>query len=75
MIVMEFFDGAVELGDHIDERVIDEACGSSATCGTPASHRDVKPANLMVRRPPAAHRSSSCRSGRRRGARPSTWRT
>jgi tRNA A-37 threonylcarbamoyl transferase component Bud32 len=50
MIVMEFFDGAVELGDaDIDEQVIDEGLRLVRDLWDAGlSHRDVKPANLMV---------------------------
>ena len=38
MIVMEFFDGAVEIGEaEIDDGVIDRDCDWSARCGTRAS--------------------------------------
>jgi hypothetical protein len=37
LLVTEFFDGAVELGEaEINEQVIDDGLGSSAGCGTPA---------------------------------------
>ncbi|HEY7400457.1 MAG TPA: RIO1 family regulatory kinase/ATPase [Actinomycetota bacterium] len=51
MIVMEFFDGAVEIGDaEIDDTVIDEGLGLIRRMWeTGLAHRDVKPANLMVR--------------------------
>ncbi len=50
MIVMEFFDGAVEIGEaEIDDRVIDEGLQLIRTMwDAGVAHRDVKPANLMV---------------------------
>ncbi|HEU4353968.1 MAG TPA: RIO1 family regulatory kinase/ATPase [Actinomycetota bacterium] len=50
MIVMEFFDGAVELGDaEIDEQVVDEGLRLVRNLWDAGlAHRDVKPANLMV---------------------------
>jgi membrane-associated phospholipid phosphatase/tRNA A-37 threonylcarbamoyl transferase component Bud32 len=51
MIVMEFFDGAVEIGDaDIDDGVIDQGLGLVRRMWDEGlAHRDVKPANLMVR--------------------------
>lgn len=51
MIVMEFFDGAVEIGEaQVDERVIDQGLQLVRTMWDEGlAHRDVKPANLMVR--------------------------
>jgi tRNA A-37 threonylcarbamoyl transferase component Bud32 len=50
MIVMEFFEHAVELGDAaVDERVIDEGLRLVREMWDAGlAHRDVKPANLMV---------------------------
>ena len=51
MIVMEFFDGAVEIGDaEIDDGVIDQGLSLIREMWDEGlAHRDVKPANLMVR--------------------------
>jgi membrane-associated phospholipid phosphatase/tRNA A-37 threonylcarbamoyl transferase component Bud32 len=51
MIVMEFFDGAVEIGEaEVDESVIDQGLGLIRQMWDQGlAHRDVKPANLMVR--------------------------
>jgi len=51
MIVMEFFDGAVEIGEaEIDDGVIDQGLGLVRQMWDAGlAHRDVKPANLMVR--------------------------
>ena len=51
MILMEFFDGAVEMGDAaIDDRVIDEGLFLVRRLWDAGlAHRDIKPANLMVR--------------------------
>ncbi|HJU57401.1 MAG TPA: phosphatase PAP2 family protein [Actinomycetota bacterium] len=51
MIVMEFFDGAVEIGEaEIDDGVIDQGLALVRQLWEAGlSHRDVKPANLMVR--------------------------
>jgi membrane-associated phospholipid phosphatase/tRNA A-37 threonylcarbamoyl transferase component Bud32 len=51
MIVMEFFDGAVEIGDaEIDDAVIDQGLALVRQLWEAGlAHRDVKPANLMVR--------------------------
>src|SRR5438874_13076393 len=48
---MEFFDGAVELGDaEVDDGVIDEGLRLIRKLWDAGlAHRDVKPANLMVR--------------------------
>ncbi len=50
MIVMEFFDGAVEIGvAEVDDSVIDQGLGLVRTMWDEGlAHRDVKPANLMV---------------------------
>jgi membrane-associated phospholipid phosphatase len=50
MIVMEFFDGAVEIGEaDVDDSVIDQGLGLVRTMWDEGlAHRDVKPANLMV---------------------------
>ena len=50
MIVMEFFHGAVELGDaEIDEHVIDQGLQLIRRMWESGlAHRDIKPANLMV---------------------------
>jgi tRNA A-37 threonylcarbamoyl transferase component Bud32 len=51
MIVMEFFDGAVEIGDaEIDDAGIDEGLQIVRKMwDVGLAHRDIKPANLMVR--------------------------
>jgi membrane-associated phospholipid phosphatase/tRNA A-37 threonylcarbamoyl transferase component Bud32 len=51
MIVMEFFDGAVEIGEaDIDDGVIDQGLGLVRKMWDEGlAHRDIKPANLMVR--------------------------
>jgi tRNA A-37 threonylcarbamoyl transferase component Bud32 len=51
MIVMEFFDGAVEIGDaEIDDKVIHQGLALIREMWDEGlAHRDVKPANLMVR--------------------------
>jgi tRNA A-37 threonylcarbamoyl transferase component Bud32 len=51
MLVSEFFDGAVELGEaEVDEGVIDEGLGIIRRLWDAGMvHRDVKPANLLVR--------------------------
>ncbi len=50
MIVMEFFDGAVEIGEAtVDQTVIDEGLALVRKMwDLGVAHRDVKPANLMV---------------------------
>jgi tRNA A-37 threonylcarbamoyl transferase component Bud32/membrane-associated phospholipid phosphatase len=51
MIVMEFFDGAVEISEaEVDDDVIDQGLALvRAMWDAGLAHRDVKPANLMVR--------------------------
>jgi tRNA A-37 threonylcarbamoyl transferase component Bud32 len=51
MIVMEFFDGAIEIGDaDVDEAIIDDGLALVRSLwDTGLAHRDLKPANLMVR--------------------------
>ncbi|HEY6568365.1 MAG TPA: phosphatase PAP2 family protein [Actinomycetota bacterium] len=51
MIVMEFFDGAVEIGEaDIDVTVVDQGLSLIRDMWDDGlAHRDVKPANLMVR--------------------------
>ena len=51
MIVMEFFEGAVEIGDaEIDDGVVDQGIRLIRHLWDAGlAHRDVKPANLMVR--------------------------
>jgi membrane-associated phospholipid phosphatase/tRNA A-37 threonylcarbamoyl transferase component Bud32 len=51
LLVSEFFDGAVELGEaEVDERVIDEGLGIIRKLWDAGlAHRDIKPANLLVR--------------------------
>jgi tRNA A-37 threonylcarbamoyl transferase component Bud32 len=51
MIVMEFFDGAVEIGDAVvDDQVIDGGLLLVRRLWDAGlAHRDIKPANLMVR--------------------------
>ena len=51
MIVMEFFEGAVEIGEaDIDDGVIDQGLALVRKMWDEGlAHRDVKPANLMVR--------------------------
>ena len=50
LIVMEFFDGAVEIGEaEIDDDIIDQGLDLVRTMWDEGlAHRDVKPANLMV---------------------------
>ncbi|HZD18766.1 MAG TPA: RIO1 family regulatory kinase/ATPase [Actinomycetota bacterium] len=52
LIVMEFFEGAVELGDAVvDDAIIDQGLALVASMWEAGlAHRDIKPANLMVRR-------------------------
>jgi tRNA A-37 threonylcarbamoyl transferase component Bud32 len=51
LLVSEFFDGAVELGDaEVDDQVIDDGLGIVRKLWDAGlAHRDVKPANLLVR--------------------------
>jgi membrane-associated phospholipid phosphatase/tRNA A-37 threonylcarbamoyl transferase component Bud32 len=51
LLVTEFFDGARELGEaEVDERVIDDGLGIVRKLWDAGlAHRDVKPANLLVR--------------------------
>ncbi|MFB3739492.1 MAG: RIO1 family regulatory kinase/ATPase, partial [Candidatus Velamenicoccus archaeovorus] len=51
LIVMEFFDGAVELGDAVvDDGIIEQGLALVARMWEAGlAHRDIKPANLMVR--------------------------
>jgi tRNA A-37 threonylcarbamoyl transferase component Bud32/membrane-associated phospholipid phosphatase len=51
LLVSEFFDGAVELGEaQVDEQVIDDGLGIIRRLWVAGlAHRDVKPANLLVR--------------------------
>jgi tRNA A-37 threonylcarbamoyl transferase component Bud32 len=51
LLVAEFFDGAVELGDaEVDEQVIDDGLGIIRRLWDAGlAHRDIKPANLLVR--------------------------
>jgi tRNA A-37 threonylcarbamoyl transferase component Bud32 len=51
LLVAEFFDGAVELGEaEVDEGVIDDGLGIIRKLWDAGlAHRDVKPANLLVR--------------------------
>ena len=51
MIVMEFFDGAVEIGEaEVDDGVIDQGLKLVREMWDEGlAHRDIKPANLMVR--------------------------
>jgi len=51
LLVTEFFDGAVELGEaEIDTQVIDDGLGIIRKLWVAGlAHRDVKPANLLVR--------------------------
>jgi tRNA A-37 threonylcarbamoyl transferase component Bud32/membrane-associated phospholipid phosphatase len=50
LLVAEFFEGAVELGDaEVDERVIDDGLGIIRKLWDAGlAHRDIKPANLLV---------------------------
>jgi membrane-associated phospholipid phosphatase len=52
MIVMEFFDDAVEIGEApVDDAVIDQGLALIRSMWDEGlAHRDIKPANLMVRR-------------------------
>jgi membrane-associated phospholipid phosphatase len=50
MIVMEFFQGAVEIGDaDIHDGVIDQGLSVRRLWDAGIAHRDIKPAKLMVR--------------------------
>jgi tRNA A-37 threonylcarbamoyl transferase component Bud32/membrane-associated phospholipid phosphatase len=51
LLVTEFFDGATELGDaEVDEQIIDDGLGIIRRLWDAGlAHRDVKPANLLVR--------------------------
>src|SRR3954471_9878611 len=51
LLVTEFFDGAVELGEApVDDRVIDDGLGIVRKLWDAGlAHRDLKPANLLVR--------------------------
>ena len=51
LLVTEFFDGAVEIGDaDIDDQVIDQGLSLVRTLWDAGiAHRDIKPGNLMVR--------------------------
>jgi tRNA A-37 threonylcarbamoyl transferase component Bud32/membrane-associated phospholipid phosphatase len=51
LLVAEFFDGAVELGEaEVDQGVIDEGLGIIRKLWDAGlAHRDIKPANLLVR--------------------------
>jgi membrane-associated phospholipid phosphatase/tRNA A-37 threonylcarbamoyl transferase component Bud32 len=51
LLVSEFFDGAVELGEaEVDEGVIDDGLGIIRKLWDAGlAHRDIKPANLLVR--------------------------
>jgi membrane-associated phospholipid phosphatase len=51
LLVTEFFDGAIELGDAVvDDAVIDDGLGIIRTLWDAGlAHRDIKPANLLVR--------------------------
>jgi tRNA A-37 threonylcarbamoyl transferase component Bud32/membrane-associated phospholipid phosphatase len=51
LLVTEFFDGAVELGEaEVDDRVIDSGLGIVRQLWDAGlAHRDIKPANLLVR--------------------------
>jgi membrane-associated phospholipid phosphatase/tRNA A-37 threonylcarbamoyl transferase component Bud32 len=51
LLVSEFFDGAVELGEaEVDEQVIDQGLGIIRKLWDAGlAHRDIKPANLLVR--------------------------
>jgi tRNA A-37 threonylcarbamoyl transferase component Bud32/membrane-associated phospholipid phosphatase len=51
LLVTEFFDGAVELGEaEVDEQVIDDGLGIVRRMWDAGlAHRDIKPANLLVR--------------------------
>ncbi|MET0325544.1 MAG: phosphatase PAP2 family protein, partial [Ilumatobacteraceae bacterium] len=50
MLVTEFFDGAVEIGDaEVDDQIIDEGLALvQRLWHAGLAHRDIKPANLMV---------------------------
>src|SRR6266566_2877523 len=51
LLVTEFFDGAVELGEAtVDDRIIDDGLGIIRRLWDAGlAHRDIKPANLLVR--------------------------
>jgi tRNA A-37 threonylcarbamoyl transferase component Bud32 len=51
LVVMEFFDGAVEIGDaQIDDSIIDQGLRAVRRMWEAGlAHRDIKPANVMIR--------------------------
>ena len=50
LLVAEFFDGAVELGEaEVDEQLINDGLGIRKLWDAGLAHRDIKPANLLVR--------------------------
>jgi tRNA A-37 threonylcarbamoyl transferase component Bud32/membrane-associated phospholipid phosphatase len=51
LLVSEFFDGAIELGEaEVDEQIIDDGLGIIRKLWDAGlAHRDIKPANLLVR--------------------------
>jgi tRNA A-37 threonylcarbamoyl transferase component Bud32 len=51
LIAMEFFNGAVEIGDaEVDEKIVDDGLSLIKMLWIAGvAHRDIKPANLMVR--------------------------
>ena len=76
LLVTEFFDGAVEIGDaDVDDGIIDQGLMlDPAASGTPASPiaTSSRPTSSCATARCSSSTSPSCRCGRRRGGRPST---
>jgi hypothetical protein len=73
----EFFDGAKEIGEaDVDDTVIDGGLGLiRAMWDAGVAHRDIKPASISSATASADHRRCVPKFVRRRGVKPSTWRT